>query len=237
MKSVKLSLFALLMFFSCSLLSRPVLAQVDLDTLPFKHIEIGPMFTAGLSIFQGDVPDGSKTDVHFAFTGGALFAYSFHPNWGIGFGLGYESRGMTFHPQNVDNPKQDITLNYLSVQPSLKFKQFLLGVNLGIPLSSSQTIAGATAGFADPVHFPDSYSSSFMNMMIDIRAEGLLPIVENDNGALYFIINASYNMSDALTAFYTIGQSDSYAKAVTKNPVPTLQLGLSYMLAPGGKTH
>lgn len=236
MRSVRFSIFGFVLLALCFLSSKPVFAQIDLDTLPFKHLEVGPFFTAGLSIFQGDVPDGSKTDVHFAFTGGALAAYSFHPHWGFALGLGYDSRGMYFHKQGEDDPNENITLNYLSIRPSIKFKQFLMGINIGIPMSGN--IKGST-GFPAPL--PSSYESDIntdsLNTMIDIRIEGLLPIVENDNGALYFVMSAAYCVSDAIGkgGFFTPGQTTSVP--ITKSPIPTVQIGLSYMLAPGGKHH
>ncbi|MEP7234246.1 MAG: hypothetical protein ABI778_03010 [Ignavibacteriota bacterium] len=235
MKSAKLSLVAVLFLLSAAVTLKPVMAQVDMDTLPFKHFEVGPFFTAGLSVFQGDVPEGAKTDVHFAFSGGALLAYSFHQSWGVALGLGYESRGIYFHKEAVEIPNIDFTLNYFSIQPSIKFKQFLLGVNIGLPLSGkSKWNTGYPAPAASSVEGEANKDS--LNTMIDIRAQGLLPIVENDDGALYFVINASYNVSDALKNFVLPFQND-FSKPVTKSPIPTLQLGLSYMLAPGGKTH
>ena len=90
--------------------------------------------------------------------------------------------------------------------------------------------------------FP-SYSRSIgkdtMNTLIDIRAEGLLPIVENDFGNLYFVIQASYCLSDAvgMGGFYTVGQNFTNApNPVTKSPIPTVQIGLSYLFSPGAKT-
>lgn len=234
MRSIRFSIFGFVLAALCFLSSKPVFAQIDQDTLPFKHLEVGPFFTAGLSIFQGDVPQGAKTDVHFAFTGGALVAYSFHPHWGFALGLGYDSRGMYYHEEGKDIPNIDYALNYFSIRPSIKFKQFLLGVNIGLPLSGhSKWNTGSNP--PDPQTVETDIKAS-MNTMIDLRAEGLLPIVENDNGALYFVMSAAYCVSDAMNAFKLPFQDD-FNKPITKSPVPTAQIGLSYLLAPGGKHH
>ena len=169
MRPQRFSLLALLFVLSV-FVSKPVFAQIDQDTLPFKHLEVGPFFTAGLSIFQGDVPDGAKTDVHFAFSGGALAMYSFHPHWGFGLALGYESRGMYFHEQANDTINETIGLNYLSIRPSIKFKQFLLGVNIGIPLSATTEYSHSNLSLVYP-----PITKDIMNTILDIRAEGLLP--------------------------------------------------------------
>ena len=235
MRSVRFSIFGLVLLALCFLSSKPVFAQIDQDTLPFKHLEVGPFFTAGLSIFQGDVPTGAKTDVHFAFTGGALAMYSFHPHWGFALGLGYDSRGMYYHKEGKDIPNIDFVLNYFSIRPSIKFKQFLLGVNIGLPLSGHSKW---NTGFNPPgvQTVEGDANKDSLNTMIDIRAEGLLPIVENDNGALFFVMSASYCVSDVMGAFVLPFQDD-FSTRITKSPVPTLQIGLSYLLAPGGKTH
>src|SRR5258708_2869112 len=108
------------------------------DTMGYKHIEVGAGGTLGASIFNGTVPDGSKTDIHFpAYLIQAMGIYSFHPYWGFGLGIGYETRGMFFKQQNVTEPNADFSLNYISIQPSIKFKQFLLGVTIGLPTSAS----------------------------------------------------------------------------------------------------
>jgi hypothetical protein len=206
----------------------------ETDTMAYKHYEFGPLATLGLSVFQGDVPEGSKTDIHFpAFTFAIQGIYSFHPYWGAGIAIGYESRGMWFKKEDVEEPNEDFTLNYITIRPSIKFKQFLLGVNIGIPSSNNLKIIPGS-GLAE---FERSFGTDTMNTMIDIRAEGMLPITESETGALYLHINASYCVSDAIGkgGFTTVGQNDM--TPVTKSPIPTVQIGLSYLFAPDGKEH
>ncbi len=203
------------------------------DTMAYKHFEVGAGATLGASIFNGTVPEGSKTDIHFpAYLIQAMGIYSFHPYWGAALGIGYETRGMFFKQQNVTEPNVDFTLNYISIQPSIKFKQFMLGVTIGVPTGASVKY---TPGSGLPVQ-TTSVGKDTMNTLIDIRIGGMLPIVENDAGALYFLINASWNLSDAFNqGFGTPGQTSG--GLVTKSPIHTIQLGLSYLFAPGGKTH
>ena len=202
----------------------------------YKQYEFGPFATGGLSVFQGDVPDGSKTDIHIAYTFGALADYAFNREWGLALGVGYESRGMYFHQQANDPPNESITLNYITIQPSLKFKSFLLGINIGIPASNNvdynlNNYNGVNLGKSSK-----SYGSDSINLLLDIRAAGVLPLVENDNGDLDFIVQASYCISNAIgKGFYTVGQTTS--TAITKSPIPTFQIGLSYLFSPGGKVY
>ncbi len=199
---------------------------------PYKHIEIGGFGTGGLSIFQGNVPDGAKTDVQAAYTFALLGSVMLDPQFGFAIALGYESRGVYFHKESKDEPNETIKLGYISFQPSIRFKSFLLGVNIGIPASGSVKY---TPGSPLP-SFENDINKDSLVTNIDIRASGLLPIVENDNGNLYFLIQASYSISDALgkNGFIIPFQSD--LTAVNKSsPIPSLQIGLSYLLSPGGK--
>jgi hypothetical protein len=217
-------------------LTAKIFAQVNpQDTLPYKLYEVGVFGTGGASVFNGTVPDGSKTDIRVAYTFGALGTYAANRDIGFALGLGYESRGMFFKQQNVTTPNETITLNYLSIQPSIRFKSFLLGVNIGLPMSGH-----VDANTGAPAPYPSTYSADIgkdtLNTVIDIRAAGLLPIVENDFGNLYFLIEASYPLSDAIGkgGFLTPGQTST--TPVTKSPIPTVQIGLSYLLSPGAKT-
>jgi hypothetical protein len=203
------------------------------DTLPYKLYEVGLFGTGGVCVFNGTVPDGSKTDIRPAFTFGALGTYAANRDIGFALGLGYESRGMFFKAQNKTEPNETITLNYFSIQPSLRFKSFLIGVNIGLPISSSFDSTG------NP--FPSNsayFATGNLNTVIDIRAEGLLPIIENDFGNLYFIIQASYPLTSATNLpYYTVAQTNyTLSEAVTKSPIPTVQIGLSYLFSPGAKT-
>lgn len=210
-------------------------AQV-MEPVPYKHLELGPFFTAGASIFQGDVPDGTKTDIHFAYTGGALVGYSFHPHWGAMLGIGYESRGMKFYQQDNKDFTQNITLNYITIQPSVRFKQFLLGVSIGMPSGGTEEIQGTLASGSTGLILTGTSDVNKDNLatLIDIRIGALIPIVESNNGNLDFMIQACYSVSDAFNAGHlrTVGQTTT--ATIDKSPLPSLQLGITYLFAPMG---
>lgn len=231
MKFSRLSLIALLIVCS-AFVSQSLFAQTQ-DTLPYKLYEIGVFGTGGVGVFNGTVPDGSKTDIRPAYTFGALGTYAANRDIGFALGVGYESRGMFFKEQNKTEPNDVITINYLSIQPSIRFKSFLLGINVGLPLSGN--VVTNTGLPAPNATFTNDIGKDTLGTVIDIRAEGLLAIVENDFGNLYFMIQASYPVSDAIkVGFYTPGQTTT--TPVTKSPIPTVQIGLSYLFSPGAKT-
>ena len=161
---------------------------------------------------------------------------SYAANRDIGFtlSLGYEALGMHFYQYNDASAFETITLSYFTIQPSFRFKNFLIGINIDLPVSSSFEVSGNVA-HASP---SSDFASSKLNTLIDIRLEGLLPLVENDFGNLYFLMQASYCLSSAVggDGFYTVGQNFANApNKVTSSPLPSAQLGLSYLFSPGGK--
>ena len=233
MRSSKLSLAAFIAVLSFFFVTRSFAQTNPQDTLPYKAYEVGLFGTVGASVFNGTVPDGSKTDIYFpAYTIGALGTIAANRDIGFALGLGYEQRGMFFKQQNVTTPNETIAIKYLSFQPSIRFKSFLLGINFNIPMSANVHFVPGS-GIAE---FDRSVGTDTTNSLIDIRAEGLLPIVENDFGNLYFVIQASYCLSDAIGkgGFYSVGQTTT--TPITKSPIPTVQIGLSYLFSPGAKT-
>lgn len=234
MKSLTLFLAGILVIFA-AIFSRPVSAQTD--TLPYKAYELGLFATGGLSVFNGTVPDGVKTDIEPAYTFGALGTFAANRDIGFALGLGYETRGMFFKQESKTVPNQSFTFSYISIQPSVRFKSFLLGVNIGLPSGFKSTYKANVLGTDQTYNSTNTTDS--MNTLIDIRAEGLLPIVENDFGNLYFIVQASYCLSDVIGKggfrLTQVGQT-STTPPVTKSPMPTVQIGLSYLISPGAKT-
>lgn len=200
----------------------------------YKQYEFGPFATGGISVYQGTVPDGAKTDIHVAYSFGVLGDYSFNKDFGVALGLGYESRGVYFKKSDASEPNYDESAALFSIQPSLKIKAFMLGVSIGVPLSTTAkyNFGGALGSASSTV------SSDSTGTLIDIRAGALLPLVENDKGNLDFMIQVSYCVSDFFgkNGRVVLFQSD-LSKPMTKSPVPTLQLGLTYLFSPGGKVY
>lgn len=200
----------------------------------YKQYEFGPLATGGASVFMGTVPDGAKTDVHVAYTFGIFGDFNFNPVVGFALGLGYESRGVFFKAADASEPNYDIAMSYFAIQPSVKFRSFLLGMNIGLPLSGTVKYTSSLGSASSKINSTDS-----MGTLIDIRAGVVLPLVENDKGNLDFYVQASYCLTnffgDNKLALYGI-QTD-LSKPISSSPVPTLQLGLTYLFSPGGKVY
>ncbi|MBS1902898.1 MAG: outer membrane beta-barrel protein [Bacteroidetes bacterium] len=198
----------------------------------YKQYEVGPIATGGASIFTGTVPDGAKTDIQLAYTAGVFADYMFNKNFGVGLGLGYESRGVFFKAQGSDTPNHKETIGYLSLQPSFKIKSFMLGADINLPLSGTAKHDNGLGVVSS------SIGKDSMGTLIDVRASVFLPLVENDKGNLDFLIQAAYCLTDFFgdpgRQFSGIQTS---ADIVKKSPVPTVQIGFTYLFSPGGPVY
>ncbi len=201
----------------------------------YKQYEFGPLATGGISVFMGSIPQGAKTDIQLAYTFGVFGDYSFNKNMGVGLAFGYESRGVYFKKSDATQPNFALHMNYLSIQPSFKFSRFLLGVDIDIPSSASQV---SDPGNGLPKTTSD-YPSGDLGTIIDVRASALLPLVQNDKGDLDFVIQAGYCVTDALKdkTFLKTKSGMNVTDELTNSPVPTIQLGLTYLFSPGGKVY
>ncbi len=194
----------------------------DTASSPFgaKRLTIGPEFLGGGSVYAGDVPNGLKTDARFSFNAGILGYLNMTPSFAFALGIVYDSRGMNFHNQNDATQLENTTLNYLSFQPGIKFKDFTLGLGIGIPMSAS--IDRQITGFSAT---PD-IATTLLSTLLELRIGGTVPIMEGESGDLRFIINGSYPLSKV----YQSSGGITYLSIPTSKdgPVPTVQAGLSY---------
>ncbi len=185
-----------------------------------NRITVGPEFLAGGSVYAGTVPKSLKTDARFSFNFGALGYYNSTESFALMLGLVYDSRGMNFHQQDDANHFENSTFNYLSFQPGVKFKDFTLGLGLGIPLGGSiDEHTGVATGTTD-------ISASRMATMVELRLGGSVPILESELGDLRFIINGSYPLTKTFSS--SLGFTFNGNPQSQDGPIPTLQAGLSF---------
>ena len=217
-------------FASIVLCTAPAFSQSSAEQ--YKQYEFGPFVTGGASVFMGSVPDGAKTGVTPAFSAGAFGDYMFNHIAGVALALGFESRGMNFVGQAGDPPHENFTLQYFSIRPSVKVGVLLVGVNIGAPVNISTsytTSQNLTASSA--------IASKQQNTLVDIRLEGMFALFENKDGKLSFHAEASYPLTDAIgEGGFVVPFQTNTAKIISKSPIPSVQLGLSYLFSPGGFT-
>jgi hypothetical protein len=196
-------------------------AQDTTSVFGSKRVAIGPEFLAGGSVYAGDVPTGLKTDARFSFNAGALGYLNMTPSFAFILGIVYDSRGVNFHKENDATQLENSTFNYLSFQPGIKFKDFTLGLGIGIPMSAKveREITGLNA--------TNDIATGSLNTLLELRIGATVPIIEGESGDFRFIINGSYPLSKVYQGstgfpFVTIATSKD-------GPVPTVQAGFSYL--------
>jgi hypothetical protein len=129
------TLVALTLLFSSQIHAQGTDAEPAPGSTAFKpYFAVGPFFTAGAAIFAGEVQEGQKTGMQFAYTAGALGAYEISKTFGITLGLGYQSRPIYFRDEaDADNYEMVAGLTYISIQPGVKFGAFMVGVDINMP--------------------------------------------------------------------------------------------------------
>ena len=194
----------------------PVHAQSGMSLQNWKDLLLGPMFTAGASVNAGPVADGWKTGAKFAYTGGVMLTFPWSPQIALDATVGFESRGVNFHPQNVDTGGFDFTFGYLVIRPEFRLSGFVIGLGLGLPMSANTQVSG--------VPLSGGPTTSDMAFLVEGRIGGDIPIVTGDNGQLHLLIGAAYPFTNLLS-------SKSFSDDKTKNngPIASLQMGLTYL--------
>lgn len=190
-------------------------------TAPFKpFFGVGPFFTAGAAVFTGEVPEGSKTGMLFAYTAGAIGTYELSKTFGITLGLGYQSRPIYFRDErSAEYGESTANLTYISIQPGVKFGAFMIGVDINMPNAATSTYKATNP---IEVSSEQDIDKEDLGTVIDFRLGGLIPITQSTSSELNFFVQAAYGLTSAIkNAEKADGTEMTY-------PVGTLQGGLCY---------
>ena len=255
----RIAFFSILM--SCSLIAGVIVgdawAQVRqpfiLPALPkdtskfwiFKDVTAGPYFTAGISRQNENLPQTWQSIPRFSYMFGGTIDFSYSKWLGLDLSLLYDARDLYLKDTTSDNI--DLSLGYVSFQPSIRIYWLLIGFSFDIPMSGSAIETLASYHRADHPEI-NSYNEN-VNMqtsdllsLTEIRATLSIPILETDNAYLHFLISGSYPLSKTIagtTSFDTTGhtptsgitsQYERFSGPATpgKGPLPTIQAGISY---------
>jgi hypothetical protein len=176
-----------------------------------KKFNLGPTVQFGISSFAGKVPVGFKTDIaHFAMQLGAQSEFWTSETFGLGLGLVYDSRAIDFHDQATGNIRTTHSLGYFSIQPGVILNSFRLGVGLGLPMGYTATDQNDKETTLD----------QYQNFMVEVRLGASVPIMEEKDQTLNFIVNGSYPLTR-----YTSQLGDEIDG---NGPIATLGIGFNY---------
>jgi hypothetical protein len=212
---MKKLILAVLASFSLCGLSQQATAQTAED----RHFSVGPMFTAGLATFAGDVEEGFKIKPRFAWSFGALSQLDISSKIAFNLGLAYESRARYYYLENNEDAGNVTTeMASLEIMPLFNFSNFLLGFAFRLPMSGTAISKGTTAGVS---YSRNTDVTDDMKMAVEVKIGGNIPILRSEAGTLSFLVLGGYDISQPFKSVNTgfdPGQPDA-----------SLRIGLDYL--------
>jgi hypothetical protein len=201
-------------------------AQDSAATDAWKNVFAGPFFEGGGAVNAGNVAEGAKTNFLFAWAAGARGVFPLAPNIAFTAALGYDARSVEFYKQDDQNVKDDYTFNYFAIRPGMQLGDFSLALGLGVPLGYSDDIQQRAGESIKTT----SVGASGMDFLIELRLGAAIPLIQNENGQLQFLVEASYAFNHLVDNgplyYYGPGTQSSVSN---DGPLATLQLGFAYL--------
>ncbi len=179
-------------------------------------------------------PKGRQTGISLNYIPSInLSAYlPYFKNENIGLYIDAGLNNMSYADKSVDFGTQYQTnLSYLSIAAYLHLNNFLLGVNIGMPLSASHDIEESQLPYRlDPV--------KTLNSMAEFRVGYQIPVYSNESGRLMATIMAGYQFNGLYSNYSkfdpykeVIPHPELYPPENKSNPrVASLYIGISYLL-------
>jgi hypothetical protein len=199
-----------------------VRAQDESTAPSFNHFVLGPAVEAGGSIWTGSVASTFKTSQEFSFQGGIMAYCATNESFAFTLGLAYDTRGVNFHNYNDATIADNLTLGYFSIQPGLKFKDFTLGLGIGLPMTITDAV---TSGSQSLTVTPTSNQAT----LVEIRLGASVPIMTGDGGEFRFIVDASYPFTNTFNNLSLSGGTETGTPYKSDGPTATLRAGFCYL--------
>jgi hypothetical protein len=210
--------------------SHPAAASTSASFLGFTDITIGPMFTAGVSRMNEQIPEGWHSAPRFAYTFGGLGYLSFNDWVGFNLGMYYDTRDL-YLAMPEDTTSIDMGLDYLSIQPSIRIYWLMVGLAFDIPMAGSATeklAHFAHLGLNDPYEQNRNIETSDMQPITELRASLTIPLVKVESGTVRILLSGNYPLTKTTIAGTTSFDSTGYFGKVGQGPLPTVQAGLTF---------
>ncbi|MFH1050966.1 MAG: hypothetical protein V1779_08595 [bacterium] len=174
-------------------------------------ISVGPYIGLKGGVNAADVPNGTYNG--FAFSNlpemgvSSYFPFVDATLFGGGLNLAYSTHGFTTKENDIKTSHQ---YNYLGLSPYLYANGFILGINIGIPLSGTTEKSSQTT----------DVKSEELTTLTDIKLGGVITVYANEFGRFNIMIEGSYSLSGML--------KDNYSSDYNYHP-GQLWFGLNYM--------
>lgn len=234
-------------------LTSSVSAQTAVDT-NFRRFSLGPYFTAGASVFVGDIPYTWKTDLKFAYAGGIMSTFATSPKFGVNLGLAYDARRIFFNRENDKSITTQMDVATFDIYTGAKFNDFMIGFDFGFPMAAEMTLDDGTGRkvTASEAHFS---TDDLASVKIDLCLGALFNIIEDETGKFQFMLKAAFPLTQMWEKTpYSMRQlhpsgfppdnieiqssplpGDSNSREFEDGRIPSLQFGFVYQFNLGGK--
>ncbi|HEY3874295.1 MAG TPA: hypothetical protein VGM92_02365 [Candidatus Kapabacteria bacterium] len=222
----------------------PVPTRDTSSFLIFKDVTAGPYLTVGIARQNEDVPDGWNASPRFSWAFGGTLDLAVNKWYGLVLSLLYDSRDLYLRDNTNDNI--DLSLGYLSFQPSIRLFWLMVGLSFDIPMSGSATEYIGNYTRADQPATNNynenlNVQTSDMLSMTELRATVSIPVLDNDNAMLHLVVTGSYPLGKAIagtSSFDSTGVTTtnpnggaprfSGTNTAGKGPLPMIEAGITY---------
>jgi hypothetical protein len=204
--------------------------------LGFYEASAGPFFTGGVSQMSQNVESGWHTDPAFAYTFGGVLALELNELVGVQFAIAYDSREL-YSARDNDSVVNDVGVQYLSIQPSLRVYWLTIGLAFNMPMSGASTVTikkfNADGDYTENRNIANSDIAS----TTDIHGGLSIPVYRGESGTLHLLLSASYPLAKVLSgnsSFDAVGGSEPKPDlkpavgTVGDGPLPAIEAGVSY---------
>jgi hypothetical protein len=172
-------------------------------------------------------------ELGFAFRASASVTYPFTSSIFGTLNLGLDSRSGIHRSSKNDDIRHGVKLSYFSIFPAVRFSAFILGVNIGLPMSGT-SISRLDSSLPETEVDIESVGGK-LNTMIEPRIGAILTLMDEQSGWLGLSIMAGYPVNNLVESVFDDINIISPVVTVTtetrETHIPTVQLGLTYQFA------
>ncbi len=185
-----------------------------------RVLSLGPEFFVGSAY-----PERSNLQPITTYEVGARAYYPFSSNIALRLNASFRHLDIQWAATNYD---YEFGGSYFFLGPAIEYKWFELGLDIGTPLTGNFRTYGSQ--LADT---SSSLAASDMSMLVQIAADVLFPVAQNDGNELLAMISGSYQVSSLVTQKLFILHPPGSREPVTTaggtlGPIGTIQVGLSW---------
>lgn len=206
----------------CFLFITTINAQEQVAGTQFS---IGPFLSVKAGVNGGNAPMGRQNAVHFNglpdFGASGIIFLDNDRELGLGADLSYLT--LSYRIEGYDVKKNfNLKYSYIALSPFFYFRGFSFGFNFGLPVNAD---------------FDADINTSILNPIVEVRLGALIPVMQDEDGSLNIIANASYTLNGLYKDF---ANDDPLLANIPANPeqnftnkfnprVVSVSVGINYM--------